>query len=157
MITDSGVRDTGVPDRIHAQLVAAGIKAEVFDRVAIEPTDQSIDEAVAWAREQDWDCFIAVGGGSAIDTAKAVNLLTTHPGELLDFVTPPIGAGKAPWLPVKPLIAVPTTAGTGFGVDHDLRRRLSRPAPQGRREPPEAAPDPRRRRPADHRLAARRR
>jgi alcohol dehydrogenase class IV len=48
-----------------------------------------------------------------MDTAKAVNLLTTHPGELLDFVTPPIGAGKAPWLPVKPLVAVPTTAGTG--------------------------------------------
>jgi alcohol dehydrogenase class IV len=113
VITDSGVRDTGLPDRIHEQLVAAGIKAEVFDRVAIEPTDKSIDEAVAWAREQDWDCFIAVGGGSAMDTAKAVNLLTTHPGELLDFVTPPIGAGKAPWLPVKPLIAVPTTAGTG--------------------------------------------
>jgi alcohol dehydrogenase class IV len=113
VITDSGVRETGVPDRIHAQLVAAGIKSEVFDRVAIEPTDESINEAVGWARQQEWDCFIAVGGGSAIDTAKAVNLLTTHPGDLLDFVTPPIGAGKAPWLPVKPLIAVPTTAGTG--------------------------------------------
>jgi hydroxyacid-oxoacid transhydrogenase len=113
VICDSGVRDTGVPDRIHAQVVAAGVKAEIFDGVAIEPTDQSVNEAVAWARETDWDCFIAVGGGSAIDTAKAVNLLTTHPGELLDFVTPPIGAGKAPWLPLKPLIAVPTTAGTG--------------------------------------------
>src|ERR1700752_109017 len=59
LITDSGVRDTGVPDRIQAQLAAAGIKAEVFDRVAIEPTDQSIKEDLAWAREQDWDCFIA--------------------------------------------------------------------------------------------------
>ncbi len=113
VITDPGVRETGVPDRIHSQLVAAGIKAEVFDGVAVEPTDQSINEAVAFAREQDWDCFIAVGGGSSIDTAKAVNLLTTHPGELLDFVTPPIGGGQAPWLPLKPLIAVPTTAGTG--------------------------------------------
>ncbi len=113
VITDAGVRNTGIPDQVEQTLVAAGIKANVYDGVAIEPTDESINEAVAHAREQDWDCFIAIGGGSAMDTAKAVNLLTTHPGELLDFVTPPIGAGKSPWLPLKPLIAVPTTAGTG--------------------------------------------
>ena len=113
VITDAGVRDTGIPDRIREQLVAEGIKAEVFDGVGVEPTDESIDEAVRFARQQNWDSYIAVGGGSAIDTAKAVNLLTTHPGELLDFVTPPIGGGKEPWLPLKPLIAVPTTAGTG--------------------------------------------
>jgi alcohol dehydrogenase class IV len=113
VITDPGVRETGIPDRIYEQLIAEGIKADVFGAVAVEPTDESINEAVRYARQQDWDCFIAVGGGSAIDTAKAVNLLTTHPGQLLDFVTPPIGAGKEPWLPLKPLIAVPTTAGTG--------------------------------------------
>lgn len=113
VITDAGVRATGFPDRVLDHLVAAGVKADIYDEVAVEPTDRSIAEAVAFARERAWDCFVAVGGGSAMDTAKAVNLLTTHPGELLDFVTPPIGAGKAPWLPVKPLIAVPTTAGTG--------------------------------------------
>lgn len=113
IITDRGVRETGIPDEVLRQLKAAGVKADVFDGVAVEPTDESINEAVAWAREQSWDSFVAIGGGSAIDTAKAVNLLTTHPGELLDFVTPPIGGGKAPWLPVKPLIAIPTTAGTG--------------------------------------------
>jgi len=113
VITDRGVRETGIPDRIFEQLVAEGIKAEVFAGVAVEPTDESIDEAVSFARQQSWDSYIAVGGGSAIDTAKAVNLLTTHPGELLDFVTPPIGGGKEPWLPLKPLVAVPTTAGTG--------------------------------------------
>lgn len=113
VITDAGVLETGFPTRIQEGLRAAGVKAEVFDGVAVEPTDRSIESAVSFAREQEWDCFVAVGGGSAIDTAKAVNLLTTHPGELLDFVTPPIGAGKAPWLPLKPLIAVPTTAGTG--------------------------------------------
>jgi hydroxyacid-oxoacid transhydrogenase len=113
VITDSGVRDTGIPDRLVAQLESAGVRAELFARVAVEPTDDSIELAVAYARQQKWDCYIAVGGGSSIDTAKAVNLLTTHPGELLDFVTPPIGAGKAPWLPLKPLIAIPTTAGTG--------------------------------------------
>ena len=113
VLTDAGVLETGFPLRIQENLRAAGIKAEIFDGVGVEPTDRSIDEAVAFARQQEWDCFVAVGGGSAIDTAKAVNLLTTHPGELLDFVTQPIGAGKAPWLPLKPLIAVPTTAGTG--------------------------------------------
>jgi hydroxyacid-oxoacid transhydrogenase len=113
VITDVGVRNTGIPDRILEQLVGAGIKAEVFDGVAVEPTDESIEHAVNHARHQEWDCYVAVGGGSSIDTAKAVNLLTTHPGELLDFVTAPIGEGKAPWLPLKPLIAIPTTAGTG--------------------------------------------
>ena len=113
VITDAGVRQAGIPDRVCEQLVAAGIKAEVFDAVAVEPTDASIELAVDHARQQDWDCYVAIGGGSSIDTAKAVNLLTTHPGELLDFVTPPIGAGKAPWLPLKPLVAIPTTAGTG--------------------------------------------
>lgn len=113
VITDPGVRSTGIPDQVRDHITAAGVKAEVFDGVAVEPTDESINEAVAFARQQDWDCFIAVGGGSAIDTAKAVNLLTAHPGELLDYVTPPIGSGKAPAGPLKPLIAIPTTAGTG--------------------------------------------
>ncbi|MGH3518999.1 MAG: hydroxyacid-oxoacid transhydrogenase, partial [Haloechinothrix sp.] len=113
VITDPGVRATGIPDQVRDHVAAAGVKAEVFDRVGVEPTDESINEAVSFAREQERDCFIAVGGGSAMDTAKAVNLLTTHPGELLDYVTPPIGVGKAPTGPLKPLIAVPTTAGTG--------------------------------------------
>jgi alcohol dehydrogenase class IV len=113
LLTDPTVRDTGVPERIRAGIDKAGVKCEVFDGVVVEPTDQSIADAVAWASDREWDAFVAVGGGSTIDTAKAVNLLTTHPGELLDYVTPPIGAGRAPDGPLKPLIAVATTAGTG--------------------------------------------
>jgi hydroxyacid-oxoacid transhydrogenase len=56
---------------------------------------------------------VAVGGGSSIDTAKAINLLTTNPGDLMDYVNKPVGGGKAPTQPLKPLVAVPTTAGTG--------------------------------------------
>jgi hydroxyacid-oxoacid transhydrogenase len=113
VITDAGVAENGVPERVRASVAAAGVKCEVFDAVAVEPTDDSIAAAVAYAREGDWGCFVAVGGGSSIDTAKAVNLLTTCPGDLLDYVVPPIGGGRAPDGPLKPLIAVPTTAGTG--------------------------------------------
>ncbi len=113
VLTDPGVAETGVPAQVMASLDASGIDATLYDRVGVEPTDESIEEAVAFARSTEWDCFIAVGGGSSIDTAKAVNLLTTHDGELLDFVTPPIGKGRTPSNPLKPLIAIPTTAGTG--------------------------------------------
>jgi len=82
--------------------------------VHVEPTDDSMDKAAGYAREQGpWDGFVAVGGGSSIDTAKAVNLLTTDGGSLMDYLNKPIGAGQAPKQQLKPLIAVPTTAGTG--------------------------------------------
>jgi alcohol dehydrogenase class IV len=57
--------------------------------------------------------LVAVGGGSSIDTAKAINLMLTNPGELMDYINPPVGGGAAPAHPLKPLIAVPTTTGTG--------------------------------------------
>ena len=73
-----------------------------------------MDKAAGYAREQGpWDGFIAVGGGSSIDTAKAVNLMTTDEGELMDYINKPIGRAMAPKGQLKPLIAIPTTAGTG--------------------------------------------
>ncbi|MGH3491488.1 MAG: iron-containing alcohol dehydrogenase, partial [Actinopolymorphaceae bacterium] len=113
VVTDAGVAATGTPHRIVAQLRAAGLVADLYDGVHVEPTDESIQAAVDTAGKGDWDAFVAVGGGSSIDTAKAVNLLTTYPGDLLDYINPPIGRGLAPPGPVRPLVAVPTTAGTG--------------------------------------------
>ena len=114
LVTDPGVAATGHPGRIADQLGQAGLEVTVFDRAHVEPTDASLAEAVAFAREHGpWDALVAVGGGSAIDTAKAANLLTTNPGELMDYVNPPVGGGRAPEHPLSPLIAVPTTTGTG--------------------------------------------
>jgi alcohol dehydrogenase class IV len=108
------VAATGHPQRVADQLAAAGLDARVFDRAHVEPTDASLAEAIAWARDTGpWDAFVAVGGGSAIDTAKAVDLLTSNDGELMDYVNAPVGRGRAPDRPLKPLVAVPTTTGTG--------------------------------------------
>lgn len=94
-------------------LRAAGIDAVLFDRVAIEPTDASFGEAIAFAREGKFDGFVGVGGGSSIDTAKAANLYTTYPADLLAYVNAPVGEGRTVPGPLKPLIGIPTTAGTG--------------------------------------------
>ena len=114
VITDPGVAATGHPQRIADQIAATGVEAEVFDRSHVEPTDASLAEAIAFARDRGpWDGFVAVGGGSAIDTAKAVNLLTSNDGELMDYINAPVGRARAPRHPLKPLVAVPTTTGTG--------------------------------------------
>jgi hydroxyacid-oxoacid transhydrogenase len=114
VITDAGIAATGVPQRIVDTLGRYQIAAEIFDGVHVEPTDDSFGKAVGYARAQGpWDGFVAVGGGSSIDTAKAVNLLTSHPGELMDYVNKPVGAANPPPGQLKPLVAVPTTAGTG--------------------------------------------
>ncbi|NRQ49685.1 hydroxyacid-oxoacid transhydrogenase [Aeromicrobium stalagmiti] len=114
VVTDPGVAATGSPAEIAEALRAASIEAVVFDRARVEPTDGSLEEAIAFARsEGPFDAIVAVGGGSAIDTAKAVNLLTTNEGELMDYVNAPVGRARAPKNPLLPLIAVPTTTGTG--------------------------------------------
>jgi alcohol dehydrogenase class IV len=114
IITDVHVRELGVPDRVAQSLAGYDIRSQIFDGARVEPTDVSMALAVNYARsEGPWDALIAVGGGSAIDTAKAVNLLLHEDGELMDFINRPIGGGRAPRGPLAPLIAVPTTAGTG--------------------------------------------
>ena len=85
----------------------------LFDRVRVEPTDVSFREAIAFAIEGGFDAFVAVGGGSTIDTAKAADLYATYPADFLDYVNAPIGKGKPVPGALKPLIAIPTTAGTG--------------------------------------------
>ena len=114
LVTDAGVAATGHPARIAEQVSACGIAVTTYDGVRVEPTDASLDEAIAFARAAgSFDAIVAVGGGSSIDTAKAVNLLTTNPGELMDYINAPVGKARAPEAPLLPLVAVPTTTGTG--------------------------------------------
>ncbi|WP_375490036.1 hydroxyacid-oxoacid transhydrogenase [uncultured Jatrophihabitans sp.] len=114
VITDPRVAATGLPERVAAQMAKFGVEAAVFEGARVEPTDASLQSAIDWARAHGpWDAFVAVGGGSSIDTAKAVNLLLTNPGELMDYVNAPVGGGADPVNVLHPLVAVPTTTGTG--------------------------------------------
>jgi hydroxyacid-oxoacid transhydrogenase len=96
-----------------ASLADAGLDAVPFDRVRTEPTDASFAEAIAFAQQGRFDGYVAVGGGSVMDTAKAANLYATYPADLLTYVNAPIGRAEPVPGALKPLIAVPTTAGTG--------------------------------------------
>jgi hydroxyacid-oxoacid transhydrogenase len=113
VVSDPGVVAAGITGRVVERIQAEGIECEVFDRVVVEPTLDSFQEAGDAAREGGYDGFVGLGGGSSLDTAKVAALVATHPVPVLDYVYPPIGGGRKPPGPLKPLLAVPTTAGTG--------------------------------------------
>ncbi|HWH96215.1 MAG TPA: hydroxyacid-oxoacid transhydrogenase [Baekduia sp.] len=113
VVCDPQVRAAGLTEPITAQFEALGIAYELYDEIQIEPTDGSFAVAGAAARDGGFDGFVSIGGGSTIDTAKVANLLATHGGEVIDYVNPPVGGGRKPDTPLKPHLAIPTTAGTG--------------------------------------------
>ena len=114
VVTDPVVARLAPVQAVLQALADADIEAVVYDRVRVEPTDVSFQDAIAFAREAYIDGYVAVGGGSVMDTAKAANLYVTHPpADFLDYVNAPIGRAIPVPGPVRPLIAIPTTAGTG--------------------------------------------
>ena len=113
VVTDARVAKSEAVAITLDALRKEGIDAVLFDRTRVEPTDQSFLEAIQFAVAGNFDGYVAVGGGSSIDTAKAANLYATYPADLLTYVNPPIGKGQPVPGRLKPLIAIPTTAGTG--------------------------------------------
>jgi alcohol dehydrogenase class IV len=103
----------GLPERVRTLLEESGIKTEIYDEVHVEPTDRSFEAIAAFVRGRDYDGFVAIGGGSSIDSAKAANLLSVYPAPVMDYINKPIGKGLPVPGPLKPLVALPTTAGTG--------------------------------------------
>ncbi len=114
VLTDPNLRALSPVSAVLQSLDDNKVRFALFDRVRVEPSDESFREAITFARAGEFDAFVAVGGGSTMDTAKAVNLYVTYPpADFLDYVNPPIGKGLPVPGPLKPLYAVPTTAGTG--------------------------------------------
>jgi alcohol dehydrogenase class IV len=115
VVCDRFVTESGLDERLTAELRAAGVEAVVYDQVAGEPSETSVREA-ADAAGSGFDGFVGIGGGSALDTAKLCALFATHGGELLDYVNAPIGSGRPVPGPVLPVVSLPTTSGTGSEV-----------------------------------------
>ena len=113
VVTDPRLADSEPVSITLEALRAYGIDSVLFDQVRVEPTDVSFREAIRFATEGRFDGYVAVGGGSSIDTAKAAGLYATYPADFLAYVNAPIGEARPVPGPLKPLIAIPTTAGTG--------------------------------------------
>jgi hydroxyacid-oxoacid transhydrogenase len=114
VVTDGNVVKLDAMKQVIEGLTKEGIEFTVYDKCRVEPKDSSIKEAIAFAKPYQPDAFLAVGGGSVIDTAKLMNLYTCFPdADFLDFVNAPLGKGLPITGKLKPLVAVPTTAGTG--------------------------------------------
>ena len=113
VVIDPALVDLPTGQTVLESLKSNGIAFDVFSEVIVEPTDRSFQNAAACATEGGFDSLVAVGGGETIDTAKAANLYSTYPADFFHYVNAPIGAGEPVPGPLKPLIAIPTTAGTG--------------------------------------------
>ena len=113
LYTDARIGRLAIVETVLQSLRDGGIGVSVFDGVEIEPTDRSLQAAIRFAEKGDFDGFISVGGGSVMDTCKAVSLYASHPpSHFLDYVNQPLGKALPAPGPLKPHIACPTTFGT---------------------------------------------
>ena len=113
VLTDQSLLETTAVKTSLESLRDDDIEYVVYADVSVEPTDASFADAIRFAEQGEFDGFVAVGGGSVMDTAKAANLYDSYPADFLEYVNAPIGKGTPVPGALKPLIAVPTTAGTG--------------------------------------------
>ena len=114
VLTDPNMSKLSPVATVLESLSDQNIEYSLFDQVRVEPNDSSLKAAIEFAVSKRFDGFVAVGGGSSMDTAKVANLYSTYPpADFLDYVNPPIGKGVPVPGELKPLFAIPTTAGTG--------------------------------------------
>ncbi|WP_409305608.1 iron-containing alcohol dehydrogenase family protein [Peribacillus sp. SCS-155] len=120
LVSDKGVEAAGLLRKLQQSLDTANIQYTTYLEVVPDPGLEIIDKGAAVFTSGAYDCIVAVGGGSAIDTAKGIRVISSNGGSIGDFA----GVDKVTTAPLVPLVAVPTTSGTGsevtiFGVYSD--------------------------------------
>lgn len=115
LVTDSGITAAGIHTRVVDSLKESGVDCIVFDGVVPDPTAQNVEDGYALCRDHQCDLVIGMGGGSPMDTSKAINLLRFNPGPILRYASPDAVMEAAPGL-----IVIPTTAGTGSEMSDGL-------------------------------------
>ncbi|SHH62469.1 1,3-propanediol dehydrogenase [Sporobacter termitidis DSM 10068] len=111
-VIDKGIEGTNIPGKVIKSLTDAGLDVVTFSGVVADPPVEIVDEGAALAKKEGVDCLIGIGGGSSMDTAKAISILLTKPGQAKDYIL-----AKPIYIDTKtPVILVPTTAGTGSEV-----------------------------------------
>ncbi|HFX3738415.1 TPA: lactaldehyde reductase [Enterococcus faecium] len=113
VITDKGLIEHGIATKVTELLDKAAIAYALYDGIVPNPTIQNVKDGVAFVKEAEADCLIAIGGGSPIDTAKAIGIILTNP-EFSDVISlEGVADTKNPCLPI---LAIPTTSGTAAEV-----------------------------------------
>ncbi len=115
VVYDKGVKDAGIIDKVLASLKEADMSYVEFDKVLADPPANVVDEGGRICREEGCDCVIGIGGGSAIDTAKGINILRVNGGSILEYADPQKEMKKS-----LGLMSVPTTSGTGSELSNGL-------------------------------------
>jgi alcohol dehydrogenase len=111
------MRKHGYLDRVVEYLKDNEVEAVVYDRILPNPVSEHVEEGAAIVKENSCDFVIGLGGGSTIDSAKSIAVMAVNPGRYWDYINRGSGGGKTPASGTLPIVAIPTTAGTGTEAD----------------------------------------
>lgn len=110
-------KENGALDKTEQELKAAGVGTVLFDKIMANPLKSTVMKGAAFARENQCDFIVALGGGSVMDASKAIAAMATNDGDLWDYISGGTGKGMSLTKEPLPLVAITTTAGTGSEVD----------------------------------------
>jgi len=111
------MRKHGYLNRVTGYLRGNGVDSVVYDKIQANPVSEHVEEGAKIARDNKCDFVVGLGGGSSIDSAKSIATMAVNPGKYWDYLSGGSGGGKTPKRGALPIVAIPTTAGTGTEAD----------------------------------------